>query len=292
MKVAFIGLGRMGRAMAGRLVGSCDLVAYNRTPGRGGELEQAGATLADSVARACDDRDVVITMLADDAALSEVTLCQGGIRDSIRPGTVHLVMGTHGVGTVQQLAGEHQRSDQVLVAAPVLGRPEVAAAGELGIVVAGPPDSVTKCEPLLALIGSRTFHAGPMPASASSVKLANNFVLGCAIEAMSEAFSLVDKYGVDAKLFHEVMVGGLFAAPSYRVYGAMMVEEDYDHVGFTVDLGLKDVNLILSAAELAHTPLPSANVYRDRLLGAIAHGDGERDWAVIAREQRRASGLP
>jgi 3-hydroxyisobutyrate dehydrogenase-like beta-hydroxyacid dehydrogenase len=280
----------MGLAMAGRLAGSCDLVAFNRTPGRGGELEQAGALVAPSIAAACEGRDVVITMVADDAALSEIALAPGGIRETLRPGGVHMVMGTHGVATIQKLTDEHEQRAQVLVAAPVLGRPEVAAAGELGIVVAGPRDVVDRCEPLLALMGSRTFYAGPKPASASSVKLANNFVLGCAIEAMSEAFSLVDKYDVDARLFHEVMVGGLFAAPSYRVYGNMMVEEDFDHVGFTVDLGLKDVNLILAAAEQARVPMPSANVYRDRLLGAIAHGDGSRDWAVIAREQRRASG--
>jgi 3-hydroxyisobutyrate dehydrogenase-like beta-hydroxyacid dehydrogenase len=281
----------MGLGMASRLVGQFDLVLFNRTPGPGADLVPLGARIADSIAAACEGRDVVITMVADDAALVEVALGPGGIRDSLAAGAIHLAMGTHGVAAIQQLADAHRERDQVMVAAPVLGRPDVAAAGKLGIVAAGSPDAVRRCDPLFALIGSRTFNAGPEPASASAVKLANNFVLGCAIEAMGEAFSLVGKYDVPARLLYDVLVDGLFAAPAYRVYGDIMADEKYDQVGFTVELGLKDVDLVLAAGDLARVPLPSANVYRDRLLGAIAHGEGMLDWAVIAREQqRRASG--
>jgi 3-hydroxyisobutyrate dehydrogenase-like beta-hydroxyacid dehydrogenase len=231
-------------------------------------------------------------MVSDDAALADVVLAPAGIRDSMEPGAIHLAMGTHGVSAMQELAAAHRERDQALVAAPVLGRPDMAATGKLGIVAGGSPDAVQRCEPLFALIGARTFYAGSEPASASAVKLANNFVLGCAIEAMSEAFSLVGKYDVPPRLFYEVMVDGLFSAPAYRVYGDIIAEEKYDRVGFTVELGLKDVNLVLAAGDRARVPLPSANVYRDRLLGAIAHGDGMLDWAVIAREQRRAGGAP
>lgn len=290
MNVAFIGLGRMGRGMASRLVDRFDLVLFNRTPGPGTDLVPQGARIADSVAAACEERDVVITMVADDAALIEVALGAGGISESLAPGAIHLTMGTHGVTAIQQLTVAHGERDQVLVAAPVLGRPDVAAEGKLGIVAGGPPNAVGRCEPLFERIGFRTFNAGPEPASASAVKLANNFVLGCAIEAMGEAFSLVGKYDVPPHLLYDVMVDGLFAAPAYRVYGAIIAGESYDQVGFTVELGLKDVNLVLAAGDQARVPLPSANIYRDRLLGAIAHGEGMLDWAVIAREQQRASG--
>ncbi|HEV2215936.1 MAG TPA: NAD(P)-dependent oxidoreductase, partial [Candidatus Dormibacteraeota bacterium] len=233
MNVAFIGLGRMGLAMASRIAVEFDLVVFNRTLGRGAELVQSGVRIAASVAGACEGRDVVITMMADDAALAQVALAPAGIRDSMKPGAIHLAMGTHGVSAMQELAAAHRDREQAMVAAPVLGRPDVAAAGQLGIVAGGPPDAVRRCEPLFALMGSRTFHAGPEPASASAVKLANNFVLGCAIEAMSEAFSLVGKYDVPARLFYDVMVDGLFSAPAYRVYGDIMAEEKYDHAGFT-----------------------------------------------------------
>lgn len=292
IKVAFLGIGRMGSAIATRVLGGGhDLVVYNRTREKTAELAAAGAGVAASVAAACEEREVVMTMLADDAALSAVVLETGGLRDSLAPGAIHVVMGTHGVGTVRSLAAAHAQAGQILVAAPVLGRPDVAAAGKLGIVTAGPAEAVEFCRPLFEVIGRRTFDAGTAPEGATAVKLANNFLLGCAIEVMGEAYSLARSYEVEPAVLYDVMVDGLFAAPAYNVYGRIIAEEDYDNVGFTTLLGLKDANLILAAAELARVPLPSANAWRDRLLGAIAHGDGERDWAAVALEQARASGL-
>jgi 3-hydroxyisobutyrate dehydrogenase-like beta-hydroxyacid dehydrogenase len=179
-----------------------------------------------------------------------------------------------------------------LVAAPVLGRPDLAASGQLGIVAAGSPEAVRRCEPLLALMGRRTFEAGVKPESATAIKLANNLALGAAIVAQAEAFSLVRKYGVDPQVMYDVMTDGLFAgAPAYKGYGKTMVDETFDKVGSPVFVGIKDANLILAAADLARVPLPSLDVYRERLLGAIAHGDGDKDQAVLAREQARACGL-
>jgi 3-hydroxyisobutyrate dehydrogenase-like beta-hydroxyacid dehydrogenase len=273
------------------LEGGHDLVVYNRTSEKTADLAAAGAAVAASVAAACAERDVVMTMLADDAALSAVVLDPGGLRDSLPAGSIHVVMGTHGVATVRSLAAAHTDAGQILVAAPVLGRPDVAAAGKLGIVAAGPPEAVAFCQPLFEVIGRRTFDAGTAPESATAVKLANNFLLGCAIEVMGEAYSLARSYGVEPSVLYDVMTDGLFAAPAYNVYGKIIAEEDYDNVGFTTLLGLKDANLILAAADLQRVPLPSANAWRDRLLGAIAHGDGDRDWAAVALEQARASGL-
>jgi 3-hydroxyisobutyrate dehydrogenase-like beta-hydroxyacid dehydrogenase len=292
MKVGFIGLGRMGREMAKQILGGGhELVVYNRTPEKAADLATAGATVAPSIADLCAEREVVVTMLADDAALEEVTTGAGGLRDSMASGTIHVVMGTHGVKIVHVLDAVHQKSNQILVSAPVLGRPDAAAAGQLGIVPAGPVAAVSQCKPLFEAMGRGTFDAGLRPEAANAIKLTNNFVLGCAIEAMAEAFSLVRKYDVQPEVLFDVMTGGLFSAPAYKVYGKIMVDESYDNVGFTTLLGLKDANLVMEAADVARVPLPSVNAYRDRLLGAIAHGDGERDWAVMAREQARASGL-
>jgi 3-hydroxyisobutyrate dehydrogenase-like beta-hydroxyacid dehydrogenase len=192
---------------------------------------------------------------------------------------------------VRALTAAHSAAGQALVAAHAVGRPDVAAAGQIGIIVGGPPDAVARCAPLFEVVGRRTFDAGGEPASATALKLANNFVLGCAIEVMGEAFALARAYGVKPQVLYELMTEGLFAAPAYKVYGQIMVDESYDKVGFSADLGLKDANLVLAAAGLARLPLPSANVLRDRLLGAVAHGDGPKDWAVVAREQARAGGL-
>jgi 3-hydroxyisobutyrate dehydrogenase-like beta-hydroxyacid dehydrogenase len=230
-------------------------------------------------------------MVTDDASLQTVTLGAGGIRESLAAGAIHLCMGTHGAGVIQKLAAAHAEAKQILVGAPVLGRPDAAASGQISIVAGGPADAVRKCQPLFQLMGKHTFSAGSKPEGASAIKLANNFVLGCALEAMSEGFSLIRKYGVDPQVFHEVMTEGLFAAPAYKLYGKIMVDQSFEKVGFSTMLGLKDSNLIMEAANIVRVPLPSLNVFRDRLLGAVAHGDGDKDWAVIAKEQARASGL-
>jgi 3-hydroxyisobutyrate dehydrogenase-like beta-hydroxyacid dehydrogenase len=292
MKVGFVGLGRMGSGMARRILDAGhDLVVFDAVTAQTAPFVAAGARAAASVADVCKERDVVVTMLVEDAVALDVTLGAGGLRDSLASGSVHLVMGTHGVGTIRALEAAHAAAGQTLVAAPVLGRPDLAAAGQLGIVPGGPEASVERCLPLLESMGKRIFRAGPKPESATAIKLANNAVLGCAMVAMAEGFALVRKYDVEPQVFQDVMTEGLFAATAYKVYGQKMVDESYDQVGSPITVGLKDANLIAAAADLARVPMPSHNVYRDRLLGAVAHGDEARDQAVLAREQARASGL-
>lgn len=290
MQVGFIGLGRMGQAIAGRILAAGhDLVVYNRTRSKAAQLEEAGARVVDSIAEACAGREAVLTMLTDDKALDEVA--HSGLLENLPRGAVHVPMGTHSVAALAALSDTHAAAGQVLVAAPVLGRPDAAAAGQLVIVPAGPADAIDKLLPLFAAVGRRTFNAGVNPAGAAAVKLANNMILGCAIEALAEGFALTRKFDVDPAVFNEVLTDGLFAAPAYKVYGGIISNQDYDHVGFTTRLGLKDADLMLAAGEAASVPLPSCNVYRDRLLSAIANGEGDKDWAVIARVQARASGF-
>ena len=292
MKVGFIGLGRMGQAMAKRLLeAGHEVRGHNRTYAKAAALAPAGATIVNSVADAVCDREVAITMLGADEDLARVIEGAGGIAANLPRGAIHVGMGTHSVAMSRRAAAIHADAGQVYVAAPVLGRPDAAAAGELGIVTAGPEAAVEACAPLFAAMGRRCFAAGETPEAAASVKLANNFVLGCAIEVMGEAFALIRRYGVRPETLYDVMTDGVFACTAYKVYGDIIAKEDWDRVGMTASLGLKDANLALAAADAERVPLPSANVWRDRLLGAIAHGDGERDWAVVAREQARASGL-
>lgn len=292
MKIAFLGLGRMGQGMAKRLVvAGFDLNVYARNKQRAESLVEAGARLSASVAETVADRDFVITMLPSDPALRSLTVSDGGLLESMQAGAAHVVMGTHGIELIRELTSSHADSKQICVAAHVLGRPDMAASGQLTIVPAGPEEVVAALQPVFDVLGKQTFVAGSDPQSASAVKIANNFVLGCAIEAIGEAMSLVRKLGVEPAMFHQVLTKGLFGAPAYEVYGKMIADEAYDSIGATAIIGLKDMNLALQAAESAQVPLPSASVMRDRLLGAIAHGDGQLDWAVVAREQARASGL-
>jgi len=292
MRVGFIGLGRMGQGMARRLLDAGhDMAVFDVVGAATAPLAAAGARVARSIAELAAQCDVVVTMLVEDAVVTQVALGAGGLSSALADGAIHLVMGTHGVAAVRELESKHKAAGQTLVAAPVLGRPDLAASGQLGIVVAGPEAAVARCGELLKVIGRRVFVAGTKPESATAIKLANNAVLGCAMVAMAEGFALVRKYGVQPQVFQDVMTEGLFAAPAYKVYGQKMVDESYDQVGSPIFVGLKDANLIAAAADLARVPMPSHNVYHDRLLGAVAHGDGDRDQAVLAREQARASGL-
>jgi len=292
MKVGFVGLGRMGQGMAGRILGAGhDLLVSDPTPGQTDELVAEGAVAVDSPAAATVGRDVIISMLPSDAILAAVLEGDGGLIDGMPTECIHMAMGTHGVPAVNRADQLHKAAGHLFIACPVLGRPDLAAQGLLNLVPGGPAAAVDKVRPLLAVLGQRNIEVGENPQASTAVKIANNFVLGCAIETMGEAFSLVEKLGVKPEQFLDVMLQGLFGAPAYEVYGKMIVDRAWEGRGATAVIGLKDADLALEAAETADIPLPSAHIWRDYLLKAIERGEGHLDWAVMAREQARASGL-
>jgi 3-hydroxyisobutyrate dehydrogenase-like beta-hydroxyacid dehydrogenase len=291
MKLGFIGTGRMGQAMVRRMLeAKHEVGVYNRTAEKAKPLADAGAKILSSVADAARFGTVTYTMLADDAALEDVIFRQG-LLDALPKGGIHVCAGTHGIPVIRRIKQAHADKDHALVAAPMMGRPELVSSGTAGVFASGPADALAKCKPLFEAIARRTFEGGADPEAATAMKIANNFVLGCAIEAMGEGFSLTRKYGVPTSVFYDVMTDGLFNCSAYKVYGKIMVDESYAKVGQMAALGLKDANLALEAGFLAAVPLPSGNIWRDRLVGAVAHGDGDKDWAVMALEQARASGL-
>jgi 3-hydroxyisobutyrate dehydrogenase-like beta-hydroxyacid dehydrogenase len=230
-------------------------------------------------------------MLVDDRTVVDVALGKDGIRDALPHGSIHVAMGTHGVDAILALTAAHAAAGQRLVAAPVLGRPEMAAHGALGIIAGGDTGAIRDCEPVFERLGRRLFRAGENAASATAMKLANNHLLGCALVAMAEAFSLARAHNVPPALLYDLFSTDGFNGPAYTGYGKTMVDGTYDKVGSPVTVGLKDARLIRAAAQHARVPMPSHNVYHDRLLGAVAHGDGDRDQAVLAREQSRAAGI-
>lgn len=292
MKVGFIGLGRMGQGMAGRLLEAghelliCDPIAENIQA-----LHEAGAIIANSIAEVCNGRDVVISMLPHDGALDAVVNGPGGLVESMSTNTAHMAMGTHSVDQINAINQAHANAAQVFIAAPVLGRPDLAATGQLSIVPAGPAEVVDKMQPLYDAMSKQTFRAGEQPQSSTAVKIANNFMLGSAIENMGEAFSLVRKLGVKPELFFEVMMKGLFGSPAFQIYGPMIVEQKWESHGATAVIGLKDADLVVAAAKSAEMSVPSVHIWREHLQKAIDRGEGHLDWAVMALEQARASGL-
>jgi 3-hydroxyisobutyrate dehydrogenase-like beta-hydroxyacid dehydrogenase len=292
MKVGFVGLGRMGQGMAGRILDAGhDLLVSDPTPGQTDELVTRGAVAVDSPAAATVGRDVVISMLPSDGILDAVLNGKNGLVAGLSGDCIHMAMGTHGVPAINRANEKHKAAGQTFIACPVLGRPDLAAQGLLNLVPGGPAAAVDTVRPLLDVLGQRNIEVGEDPQASTALKIANNFVLGCAIETMGEAFSLVEKLGVKPEQFLDVLLQGLFGAPAYEVYGKMIVEGRWETKGATAVIGLKDADLALEAAITAGVPLPSTHIWRDHLAKAIERGDGHLDWAVMAKEQARASGL-
>jgi 3-hydroxyisobutyrate dehydrogenase-like beta-hydroxyacid dehydrogenase len=291
MEVGFIGLGRMGQAMARNLLKMGHRVfVFNRTRSRAEELREEGAVVADSPAGACK-ANIVVTMLADDDAVEQVVFGGGGIISALREDAIHVSMSTITVALSEVLTEAHHAAGQHFVAAPVFGRPEAAAAAKLFIVAAGEPEPLDRCQLLFDDLGQKTFIVDQFPPKANLVKLSGNFLVASVIECLGEAVALTRKAGLDPTQFLSVLTGSLFAAPVYETYGELILEDRYRPPGFTMPLGLKDMRGVLAAAEAKNVPMPVASLLRDHFITAIARGKSDFDWSALARLAAENAGL-
>ncbi len=289
MDIGFIGLGSMGRAIAlNALKAGHTLRVWNRSRKAAESLAEHGAIVVDSAAEAFAG-DAVFSMLADDAALRAV-LVDGGILQHAPKGLIHVSMATISIALCDELVALHKRHGLVYVAAPVLGRPDVAAAGKLNIVAAGDEEAINRVQPVFDVIGQKTWRVGNQPQHANVFKLGANFMLASAIETTGEAATLMSGYGIDPHAFLDLITNTLFPGPVYQGYGRMIADRRYEPALFKAKLGLKDVRLALSAAEAVNVALPVASVVRDNLIEVLAHGDGEKDFAVLGKVAARRAG--
>ncbi len=292
MRIGFIGLGNMGAAIAANLVRArYDIALWNRSVRKAQPLVDAGATLAENPKAAAIGRDIVFTMLADDAALEAVLAGDNGLFAGLRPGALHISMSTIAVATADRIAATHLARGQHFLCAPVFGRPEAAAAAKLFVVAAGDPSDFQAASPLFGSISQRVFYLGDKPSAASLVKLCGNFMILSAVEALGEAMALAAKGGVAKQQLLEVLTGTLFDSPIYRVYGAILAEERYKPAGFAAPLGLKDMRLVGQSAEALRVPMPLLSLLRDHLLQTIAQEGEDIDWSAIARVIGKNAGL-
>ncbi|MFF4790290.1 NAD(P)-dependent oxidoreductase [Streptomyces sp. NPDC001276] len=286
--IGFVGLGTMGRPMARRLLAAGHrVVVWNRSRPAVEELSGDGAEAAADLAEVFR-LPVVMSMLSDDAGIRSLIL-DSGVLDGAEC-RVHVNLATVSAGFASEAEQRHTQRGIGYVAAPVLGRADVAAAGKLNVLAAGVPEALDLARPVLEPLAGRIWELGDDPARANVVKIAVNFLLAAAVEATAEATSLVESYGVEAAAFVELISGTLFPGPVYGTYGGLMAEQRYEPPGFTPRLGLKDVGLALSAAHRHDLALPTGSLVRDALLEAVAAGWSERDWATLAEVARRRAG--
>jgi 3-hydroxyisobutyrate dehydrogenase-like beta-hydroxyacid dehydrogenase len=289
--IGFIGLGGMGLAMATNLLkAGFGLRVYNRTADKARPLVERGAVLARSPAEAAEPGGVVVTMVSDDRAVEAVTLGADGLLGRLGNG-VHLSMSTIAPRTARHLASLHKERGAGYVASPVFGKPQVAADAKLWIATAGDATARARVRPLQEAMGQRVFDFGDEPGAANVIKLAGNFLLGAAIEAMAEAFTLAQKHGVPRRQTYEFFTQTLFDCFVYRGYGELVASEHYEPVGARPSLIRKDYGLILDAAAEGLVPMPLAGLIHERLTATVAKGRDNVDWASFAREVSETAGL-
>jgi 3-hydroxyisobutyrate dehydrogenase-like beta-hydroxyacid dehydrogenase len=292
MELGLIGLGNMGSGIAKSLLRAGHKVAgYNRTRAKAEALVSSGATVALSIADACR-AGIVFTVMADDSAVTDTVFSSGGILASLPRGGTHISCSTISIALADKLAAEHCKAGQIFISAPVFGRPDAAEAAKLAIVAAGDQAAIDRCKALFESMGPKLMVIGDKPSQANTVKLAGNFMIATVLESLSESIAFARKSGVDPAGLLDFLTSTLFNAPVYKTYGGLILEGKYQPAGFVVPLGLKDIRLVLQAAEARNVPLPIASVIRDRFLTAIARGHEKSDWSVLGQIAAEDAGLP
>jgi 3-hydroxyisobutyrate dehydrogenase-like beta-hydroxyacid dehydrogenase len=291
-QVGVIGLGGMGSGMANRLLDQgFQVAAFNRTASAADALVARGARRAATPADAVAPDGVVISMVANDAALDAVSEGADGVLARLGPKGVHVSMSTISAELARSLAARHAARGSQFLAAPVFGRPDAAAAGKLWILQSGTAAAKARARPVLEAMSQGIVEAGEAPDAAAIGKIAGNFLIASAMEAMSEAFALLEKSGVDARAWHGLMAKSLFACPVYANYGRFILDRAFTPPGFRLALGAKDVGLALATGKEKQVPMPFASLLNDRFLAAMAQGRSDLDWSSISLNAAQDAGL-
>ncbi|MGA8088842.1 MAG: NAD(P)-dependent oxidoreductase [Terracidiphilus sp.] len=280
MKIGFLGTGQMGTPMALRLLAAGhELRVWNRTEGRTEPLLREGAIAAGTPAEAELGADAVITMLFDDAAHEEVLFGPNGLMDALEPGALHIACSTITVALSERLIAEHLRRGIDFVAAPVFGRPNVAAEGRLWIVAAGTDSAIARARPVLEPMSRGISIIGPEPRQANAVKLGGNFLISTMIQSLSESFVFAESQSIAPAVFLEAVNSALFQSPFYAAYGNVMLHPP-EQAGASISLGAKDTRMLREAAAARYTRLSLADNLAEIFEQAKQAGLANEDWAV------------
>jgi 3-hydroxyisobutyrate dehydrogenase-like beta-hydroxyacid dehydrogenase len=283
-QLAFIGLGTMGSATVSRLIETGHEVhVWNRSPEPVERMRALGALPLGSVAEAFEI-GTVFSMVANDAAAE--ALFTDEVLAGTGAGAVHANLASLSVDATRRLAAAHRENGVDYLAVPVLGRAEVAAAGTLNLVAAGPESARERMRPLLDTIGKQTWYLGEDATAASLVKIGVNFNLIHTLQALAESVTLVEAAGIDSSVFVDILTDTAYTGTAYTGYGRSIAERRYSPPGFTVGLGLKDLSLVESAAAEYDVVLPTVPTLRTMFEAAIGADLGDADWSAIAEVTR------
>lgn len=289
---AFIGLGNMGGPIAANLLkNKVNLFVYNRTKEKMNTLTERGAIPLSNPSEAFTKSDIVFSMVANDQALSDITLGEEGILKNAKPGCIHISMSTISPRLSKEMEEKHAEKGVAYLASPVFGRPDVAQQAKLWVCLSGEANAKMKVKPLLNFIGQYIYDFGPHPEAANAVKLSGNFLILNVVEALSEAFAFAQKNGVEPQDLLTCLTETLFPSPVYKTYGNIVANQQFYPPGFKMSLGLKDIDLLLRTADHLKVPLPIAGILHDRLMVGLANGRENLDWSAISLTQMEESGI-
>lgn len=289
--IGFVGLGNMGLPMAVNLLeADYDLHVFNRTATRAEGLLGRGATWAESPRVLAERTGMVISMVADDEALEAVSLGGQGILAGLPSDGVHIDMSTVFPDTSRDLAKRYDERGVHFIAAPVSGRPDFAAAGQLVVYQGGPSQVLERCQPVFQVLGRTNIVVGEEPHLASVMKLVTNFLIFSVIETLSETFTLAEKSGLEARHLVD-MIQVFYPSPIIQHYAGRIAQQHFSEPGATLGLMSKDIRHIRKLADQAGAPLPLADLVHRNFLAALARGRSDLDVAALSTVLRETAGL-
>lgn len=289
-EIAFLGLGNLGTPIAESLINAgYELTLWNRTISKAQPLADLGAKVAENPIDAITPGGIVISVLADDAAVEEIFSIE--LIEKLGKDGIHISMSTISPETSRQLAKIHEWSEAHYVAAPIFARPEAVRAGMGNISISGNAAARERVKPILQTFVKGIYDFGNDPGAANVVKLAGNFMIAASLEMMGEAFTLAEKNGISRQSIYEMLTQTLFAAPVFQNYGKIVAQHTYEPAAFRLPLGLKDIKLTLATAADSNVSMPMADLIRNRFISAMAKGRENLDWGALALGASDDAGL-
>ncbi len=290
MRIGYLGIGLMGEPMVANLLADGhEVTVWNRTAGKTAGVAALGARVAETAAEACA-AGVVLSCLADDDALDTVFAGDDVLR-TLGAGGVHVSISTISAQCATRLSAAHAQAGVHYVAAPIIGRPDAVRARVPSFLTAGDEGAKARVRPVLEKLSRRIFDFGTTASAANVVKINFNFMIATTIEALAEAFAVVEKHGIDPKAFYEMVIGTAFGCPIFENYGRQLSQHGWNNVGFKLALGLKDVRLAQGTAAAVGARMRLGELLEARFSAAVEHGYGDLDWTAIALDVRAEAGV-
>lgn len=282
-RIGFIGLGVMGRPMAGHLLArGYHVTVHNRSRGAVEDLAAAGATPVGSPAEVARASDVVITMLPDTPDVQRVLTGERGVLEGLNPGAVVIDMSSISPVVTRELAAQVAVRGGTMLDAPVSGGEIGAKNASLSIMAGGDAAAFARVRPILACMGNpdRIVHIGDAPGSGQICKVCNQIAIGGALAGVSEAFAVARKAGVDPARVRQALLGGFAASRVLEVHGERMLSGNYVP-GFRARLYQKDLRIAGETAHAQSLDLPATAVVARLIDLLVASGDGDLDYAAM-----------